>query len=161
IDRDQPAADKGKALSAALMEKEIGRGRASREEAAAVAGRIRAGTDLAALADCDLVIEAVFENKALKAEILAGIRRGLPAAATLPLHDSAPPTTVAPCTTRRPQHRSGNHCLSPGDGMQLVEIIRGRASADRARANAIDFARQIGKTPIVVNASRGFFTSRV
>ena len=161
IDRDQPAADKGKAHSAALMEKEIGRGRASGEEAAAVAGRIRAGTDLAALADCDLVIEAVFENKALKAEILAGIDRVLPADAILASNTSTLPITELAGFTRRPAEFIGIHFFSPVDRMQLVELIRGKATGDRALAKAVDFVRQIGKTPIVVNDSRGFFTSRV
>ena len=161
IDREQLAAEKGKAHSAALMEKEIGRGRASREEAAAVAGRIRVGTDLAALADCDLVIEAVFENKALKAEILAGIDRVLSADAVLASNTSTLPITDLAGFTRRPADFIGIHFFSPVDRMQLVELIRGKATGDRALAKAIDFVRQIGKTPIVVNNSRGFFTSRV
>jgi 3-hydroxyacyl-CoA dehydrogenase/enoyl-CoA hydratase/3-hydroxybutyryl-CoA epimerase len=161
IDRDQPAADKGKAHSAGLMEKEIGRGRASREEAAAVAGRIHAGTDLAALADCDLVIEAVFENKALKAEILADIDRRLASDAILASNTSTLPITELAGFTRRPAEFVGIHFFSPVDRMQLVEIIRGKATGERALAKAIDFVRQIGKTPIVVNDSRGFFTSRV
>ena len=161
IDREQLAAEKGKAHSAALMEKEIGRGRASREEAAAVAGRIRVGTDLAALADCDLVIEAVFENKALKAEILAGIDRVLSADAVLASNTSTLPITDLAGFTRRPADFIGIHFFSPVDRMQLVELIRGKATGDRALAKAIDFVRQIGKTPIVVNDSRGFFTSRV
>ena len=161
IDREQLAAEKGKAHSAALMEKEIGRGRASREEAAAVAGRIRVGTDLAALADCDLVIEAVFENKALKSEILAGIDRVLSADAVLASNTSTLPITDLAGFTRRPADFIGIHFFSPVDRMQLVELIRGKATGDRALAKAIDFVRQIGKTPIVVNDSRGFFTSRV
>ena len=161
IDREQLPAEKGKAHSAALMEKEIGRGRASREEAAAVAGRIRVGTDLAALADCDLVIEAVFENKALKAEILAGIDRVLSADAVLASNTSTLPITDLAGFTRRPADFIGIHFFSPVDRMQLVELIRGKATGDRALAKAIDFVRQIGKTPIVVNDSRGFFTSRV
>ena len=151
IDREQLAAEKGKAHSAALMEKEIGRGRASREEAAAVAGRIRVGTDLAALADCDLVIEAVFENKALKAEILAGIDRVLSADAVLASNTSTLPITDLAGFTRRPADFIGIHFFSPVDRMQLVELIRGKATGDRALAKAIDFVRQIGKTPIVVN----------
>jgi 3-hydroxyacyl-CoA dehydrogenase / enoyl-CoA hydratase / 3-hydroxybutyryl-CoA epimerase len=161
IDRDQPAADKGKAHSARLMEKEIGRGRASREEAAAVAGRIQAGTDLEALGDCDLVIEAVFENKELKREILAGIDQVLKPDAILASNTSTLPITELAGFTRRPTEFIGIHFFSPVDRMQLVEIIRGKATGERAVAKAIDFVRQIGKTPIVVNDSRGFFTSRV
>jgi 3-hydroxyacyl-CoA dehydrogenase/enoyl-CoA hydratase/3-hydroxybutyryl-CoA epimerase len=161
IDRDQPAAGKGKAHSAGLMEKEIGRGRASREEAALVAGRINAGTDLEALADCDLVIEAVFESKELKAEILAGIDQVLRPEAILASNTSTLPITELAGFTRRPSEFVGIHFFSPVDRMQLVEIIRGKATGERALAKAIDFVRQIGKTPIVVNDSRGFFTSRV
>ncbi len=161
IDRDREAADKGKAHSAKLMNEEMGRGRVSAAERDAVLARISAGADYGALADCDLVIEAVFEDRAVKAQAIAAAEAAIGEGTVLGSNTSTLPITSLAEIARRPANFIGIHFFSPVERMMLVEIIKGRKTGDAALAVAIDYVRAIRKTPIVVNDARGFYTSRV
>jgi len=160
-DVDRAAAERGKAHSETLLSKAVGKGRISAEAMAATLERI-APTDAAEdLAGCDLIIEAVFEDRALKAEVTREAEARLAEDATFATNTSTLPITGLAAASRRPQNFIGLHFFSPVDKMKLVEIIVGEQTGDTALARAFDFVQQIGKTPIVVNDSRGFYTSRV
>ncbi len=161
IDRDIESAEKGKSHSAGLIDREIAKGRADGAEKDALLSRIKATTDYNDLEGCDLVIEAVFENRQIKAEVLPKVEERLEPGAILASNTSTLPITGLAEYTKRPPYFIGIHFFSPVDRMQLVEIIRGKKTSDEALARALDYVRQIRKTPIVVNDSRGFFTSRV
>ena len=161
VDRDMESADKGKAHSAGLMDRDIAKGRAGEADKAALLGRITASADVADFAGADLVIEAVFENRELKAEMLPKAEAQLKKGAILASNTSTLPITGLSKAVKRPKDFIGIHFFSPVHKMQLVEIILGKKTGDAALAKALDFVRQIRKTPIVVNDSRGFFTSRV
>jgi 3-hydroxyacyl-CoA dehydrogenase / enoyl-CoA hydratase / 3-hydroxybutyryl-CoA epimerase len=161
IDRDMESAERGKAHAAKLMDREIDKGRATPADKQSVLDRITPAVDYDRLAPCDLVIEAVFEDRDLKAEVLPQAESQLAPGAILASNTSTLPITgLAECITR-PDHFIGIHFFSPVDKMQLVEIILGRDTAPAALAKALDYVRQIRKVPIVVNDSRGFYTSRV
>jgi 3-hydroxyacyl-CoA dehydrogenase/enoyl-CoA hydratase/3-hydroxybutyryl-CoA epimerase len=155
------AAQKGKAYSRALLDKAIARGRTSQAEADALLGLITASADYADLAGCDLLDEAVFENAALKRPVRGAAEPALAADALIGSNTSTLPITGLAEGVSRPGDVIGLHFFSPADRMPLLEIIRGEQTTDAALARALDFAAQIGKTPIVVHDSRGFFTSRV
>jgi len=155
------AAEKGKAYSAALLDKQIARGRADEAKKAALLALIATTDDYADLADCDLVIEAVFESRELKAQVTADTEAVLPAGAVFASNTSTLPITGLAQASARPAQFIGLHFFSPVDKMPLVEIIVGEQTSAQTLAEAYDFVQQIGKTPIVVNDSRGFFTSRV
>jgi 3-hydroxyacyl-CoA dehydrogenase/enoyl-CoA hydratase/3-hydroxybutyryl-CoA epimerase len=161
IDRDLASAEKGTAQVRALFEKEVARGRATEAEAQSAVSRIAAVEDYESLAEADLVIEAVFENREEKAAVLRRAEAELAPGALLASNTSTLPISGLAQYVSRPSNFVGIHFFSPVDRMQLVEIIRGKQTSDEAVARAFDFARQIRKTPIVVNDSRGFFTSRV
>ena len=161
LDRDQTGADKGKAYSAGLMDKAIARGKASDADKTALLGQITPTTDYDALTGCDLVIEAVFENRDLKAEVLPEAESRLKRGAIMSSNTSTLPITGLAKNVKRPKDFVGVHFFSPVDKMNLVEIIVGKRTGEAAIAKALDYVRQIKKTPIVVNDSRGFFTSRV
>jgi len=161
IDRDQEAADKGKALSDKLISGQIGRGRASAADRDALMSRITASADYGALKDCDLVIEAVFEDRKVKAETIAKAQAVLGEAAIFGSNTSTLPITSLATEFKDPSRFVGIHFFSPVEKMMLVEIITGKATGDAALATALDYVRAIRKTPIVVNDSRGFYTSRV
>jgi 3-hydroxyacyl-CoA dehydrogenase/enoyl-CoA hydratase/3-hydroxybutyryl-CoA epimerase len=161
LDRDQQGADKGKDYSAGLMDGQIKRGRADEAKKAALLGQIRATADYADLAGCDLVIEAVFENRELKSKVLPQVEAQLQEGAIVSSNTSTLPITGLAEYVERPTDFIGIHFFSPVEKMKLVELIMGEKTSDRALAKALDFVRQIRKTPIVVNDSRGFFTSRV
>jgi 3-hydroxyacyl-CoA dehydrogenase/enoyl-CoA hydratase/3-hydroxybutyryl-CoA epimerase len=161
IDRDQESAERGRQHTAKLYDQDIARGRATEAEKAAVLARITATADYAALAACDLVIEAVFENRALKAEVWAKIDAAMADTGLRASNTSTLPITSLAAHVRDPGNFVGIHFFSPVDKMQLVEIIRGKATSPQALARALDYVQQIRKTPIVVNDARGFFTSRV
>jgi 3-hydroxyacyl-CoA dehydrogenase/enoyl-CoA hydratase/3-hydroxybutyryl-CoA epimerase len=161
IDRDQDNADKGKAHSAQLMDKAISRGKASEADKEALLGLITASNDYDALKGCDLVIEAVFENRDLKSTVLPEAESRLKRGAIMSSNTSTLPITGLSKYVKRPKDFIGVHFFSPVDKMMLVEIIVGKKTGDAAIAKALDYVRQIRKTPIVVNDSRGFFTSRV
>lgn len=155
------AAEKGKNYSAGLLDKAISRGKSTPEKRDELLARITPTADPADLAGCDLVIEAVFEDPALKKQVFAEILDVVDADALLCSNTSTLPITDLASGVPRPADFVGLHFFSPVDKMPLVEIIRGEQTADAALAGAIDVVQQIRKTPIVVNDSRGFFTSRV
>ena len=154
-------AEKGKAYTATLNAKGIERGKLTAEKADALLGRITATADPADLAGCDLVIEAVFEDPALKAKVFAEVLPFVNDDALLCSNTSTLPITELAAGVDRPSDFIGLHFFSPVDKMPLVEIIRGAETSDVALARAYDVVQQIRKTPIVVNDSRGFYTSRV
>lgn len=155
------AAERGKAYSAGLNEKAVSRGRLTGEAAQQLLDRITPTDRVGALAGCDLVIEAVFEDAGLKQQVLAEALPNLAAGALLATNTSALPITDLARGVDRPGDLVGLHFFSPVHRMRLVEIVRGADTSDAALAKAYDVVLQLGKTPIVVNDSRGFFTSRV
>ena len=161
IDRDQETADKGKALSYTLVSKQVDQGRVGAADRDALMTRITAGTDYGALKECDLVIEAVYEDRAVKTEVIKNAEAAMGEAAILGSNTSTLPITSLAAELRDPARFVGIHFFSPVDKMMLVEIIRGERTGDAAIAAALDYVRAIRKTPIVVNDSRGFYTSRV
>ncbi|MBY6135000.1 enoyl-CoA hydratase/isomerase family protein [Nocardioides marinus] len=160
IDRDQAAADKGKAYSAAYMDKGIKRGKATEEKKEALLGQITATADLEALKGCDLIIEAVFEDPGVKAEMTQKVEAIIPEDCIFASNTSTLPITELAKASSRPEQFIGIHFFSPVEKMFLVEIIKGRETGDRAVAKALDYVRQIRKTPIVVNDARFFYANR-
>ncbi|HEY0516141.1 MAG TPA: 3-hydroxyacyl-CoA dehydrogenase NAD-binding domain-containing protein [Solirubrobacteraceae bacterium] len=160
-DVSQEAAEKGKQYSAALVEKALARGRSTQEKGEALLSRITPTDDAAAAAGADLVIEAVFEDPAVKAQVFAEIEPHLADGALLGSNTSTLPITELAEGVTRPEEFIGLHFFSPVDKMPLLEIIKGERTSEETLYRALDVARQISKTPIVVNDSRGFFTSRV
>lgn len=161
LDTDQDTAEHGKAYSEKLLNKAVERGRSTPEKAAAVLGLIKPTTRYHDLAGCDLVIEAVFENPQIKAEVTAKTEAVVPASCIFASNTSTLPITGLAESSERPEHFIGIHFFSPVEKMPLVEVIVGEKTGDTAVARSLDYIRQIRKTPIVVNDSRGFFTSRV
>ncbi len=157
----QENAEKGKAYSARLNAKAVERGTLTEEKSRALLDRITPTSDPADLAGCDLVIEAVFEDPSLKHQVFAEIAPYVNDDALLCSNTSTLPITELATGVDRPADFIGLHFFSPVDKMPLVEIIRGRETTDEALAKAYDVVQQIKKTPIVVNDSRGFYTSRV
>jgi 3-hydroxyacyl-CoA dehydrogenase/enoyl-CoA hydratase/3-hydroxybutyryl-CoA epimerase len=155
------SAAKGKGYSEKLCAKAVSRGRTTQEKADALLARITPTADAADLAGCDAVIEAVFEDTALKHKVFQEIQDVVEPDALLCSNTSTLPITVLAEGVSRPDDFVGLHFFSPVDKMPLVEIIKGERTGDEALARAFDLVRQINKTPIVVNDSRGFFTSRV
>ena len=160
IDAAQDAADRGKAHSADLLDKAISRRKATEEKKAEVLARITATTGYAALAGCDLVVEAVFEDPKVKAEVTARAEAAIPADAIFATNTSTLPISDLARASSRPDQFVGIHFFSPVDKMALVEIIKGKRTGPRAVAKALDFVRQIRKTPIVVNDARFFYANR-
>jgi 3-hydroxyacyl-CoA dehydrogenase / enoyl-CoA hydratase / 3-hydroxybutyryl-CoA epimerase len=161
IDRDQASADKGKALSQKLVDDLVGKKRASAADGDALMRRISAGADYAALKDCDLVIEAVFEGRDVKAETIKKAQAAMGAGVVFGSNTSTLPITSLAENFTDPSRFIGIHFFSPVEKMMLVEVILGKKTGDVALAAALDYVRAIRKTPIVVNDSRGFYTSRV
>ncbi len=160
-DVSAPQAEKGKAYSAKLLDQRVRRGRMPAEQAAATLNLIQATAAAADLAGCDLIIEAVYENRALKAEVTKEAERYLAPDGLMASNTSTLPITGLAQAFSDPGRFIGLHFFSPVDKMQLVEIIRGAKTSAETLAHAYDYVRQIGKLPIVVNDARGFFTSRV
>jgi 3-hydroxyacyl-CoA dehydrogenase/enoyl-CoA hydratase/3-hydroxybutyryl-CoA epimerase len=160
-DVDLTAAEKGKAYSAKLLDKAVSRGRSTPDQRDELLARITPTAEVADLKGCDLVIEAVFEDPALKKKVFAEVLDVVEPDALLCSNTSTLPITDLATGVDRPQDFLGLHFFSPVDKMPLVEIVRGEQTSDAALAAAIDVVQQIRKTPIVVNDSRGFFTSRV
>ena len=160
IDRDQEAADKGKAYSHKLMSDMVMKGRAKSTDRDALLARINATPDYAALAGCDLIVEAVFEDPKVKAEVIAKVEAAIPEACIFGSNTSTLPITGLAKGSKRPDQFIGIHFFSPVDKMMLVEIIMAEKTGPRALATALDFVRMIKKTPIVVNDCRGFFANR-
>ncbi len=161
LDQNMELAERGKAYTAALLEKKVSKGRMTRDKADAILARIEPATTMESLADCDLVIEAVFEDRAIKAEITQRAGEVLRPDAVMASNTSTLPITGLAKAYPRQEQFIGLHFFSPVDKMQLVEIICAKETSEQTLATAIDFVLQIRKIPIVVNDSRGFFTSRV
>ena len=155
------SAQKGKAYSEKLLDKAVGRGKMTREAADEVLARITATDNPADAKGADLLIEAVFEDPSLKHKVYAEIEPFMAEDSLLASNTSTLPVTGLAKGVTRPQDFIGMHFFSPVDKMPLLEIVVGEQTSDAAIAKAVDVALQIKKTPIVVNDSRGFFTSRV
>lgn len=155
------AAEKGKAYSARLLDKKVARGHLSAEKRDAFLARIVPSVSEADFEGCDLIIEAVFEDRALKGKVTAEAEKHALADAVVASNTSTLPITGLAQAVARPEKFIGLHFFSPVDKMPLVEIIRGEKTSDETLARGFDYVLQIKKTPIVVNDSRGFFTSRV
>lgn len=161
LDTELAGAEKGKAYSTNLLDKAISRKRSTEEKKQALLARIHPTVSYDDLADCDLIIEAVFENREIKAKCTQQSEAVIPDSAVYASNTSTLPITGLAEASKRPQQFIGLHFFSPVDKMPLVEIILGEKTDDETLAKAFDYVLQIGKTPIVVNDSRGFYTSRV
>ena len=160
IDTSEEKANAGKDHAAKLLDHEISRARSTPEKKAEVLGRIHPSADFGALKDADLVIEAVFEDRKVKAEATKKVDAVIRDTAIFGSNTSTLPITGLAEASARPANFIGIHFFSPVERMGLVEIITGKETSPRALATAIDYVRKIRKTPIVVNDSRGFYTSR-
>jgi 3-hydroxyacyl-CoA dehydrogenase/enoyl-CoA hydratase/3-hydroxybutyryl-CoA epimerase len=160
-DVSMDAAQRGKGYAVKLEDKARSRGRSTEEKSAALLARITPTDDPAAFAGVDFVIEAVFEDQELKHKVFGEIQDVVNPDAVLGSNTSTLPITGLADGVGRPEDFIGVHFFSPVDKMPLVEIIRGAKTSDATLAKAFDYTLQIRKTPIVVNDSRGFFTSRV
>ncbi|MGG7567419.1 3-hydroxyacyl-CoA dehydrogenase NAD-binding domain-containing protein [Rhodovulum sp. DZ06] len=160
VDQSAEAAERGKAYSTGLLDKAISRKRSTEEKKEAVLSKITATDDYAALEGCDLIVEAVFEDPGVKAEVTAKTEAIIPEDAIFASNTSTLPITSLAKASKRPEQFIGIHFFSPVDKMLLVEIIKGKQTGDRAVAKALDFVRQIRKTPIVVNDARFFYANR-
>jgi 3-hydroxyacyl-CoA dehydrogenase/enoyl-CoA hydratase/3-hydroxybutyryl-CoA epimerase len=160
-DVDLEAAERGKGYSQGLVEKAVSRGRMSEEKGAELLARITPTADPADAVGAELVIEAVFEDPAVKAQVFAEIEPHLAEGALLGSNTSTLPITGLAEGVSRPADFIGLHFFSPVDKMPLLEIIKGEQTSEETLYRALDVAKKIRKTPIVVNDSRGFFTSRV
>lgn len=161
LDRDIPMAIRGKEYAEKVLSRDVEKGRMTRNSADAVLARIVTTDSYDQLKDCDLVIEAVFEDRQLKADVTAQAERVIPSTALFATNTSTLPITGLAEASERPDQFIGLHFFSPVERMGLVEVIRGRGTSDETLAKALDYVAQIRKTPIVVNDSRGFYTSRV
>ncbi|MGO4687541.1 3-hydroxyacyl-CoA dehydrogenase NAD-binding domain-containing protein [Brevundimonas sp. 2YAF1] len=160
IDQTQEAADKGKAHVAELLQKRLSRGQMTQEKFDAALALVTATTDYDLIKGSDLVIEAVFENREIKADVTKRAEAQLAEGAVFGSNTSTLPITGLAEASVRPEDFIGIHFFSPVDKMMLVEIILGEKTQPAAIAKAIDYVLKIKKTPIVVNDSRGFYTSR-
>ncbi len=155
------AAEKGKSYSQKLLDKKVAQGRLSAEKRDQFLSLIQTTASNEDLAGCDLIIEAVFENPALKAQVTQEAEQYLISNGMMASNTSTLPITELAQASKNDQNFIGLHFFSPVDKMQLVEIIKAKNTSAETLAKAFDFVQQIGKLPIVVNDSRGFFTSRV
>ena len=161
LDTTQELADKGKDYARRRWAKQVQQGRMPPEATEALLARIQPTAGYADLAACELVIEAVFENREIKAEVTKKAEAVIGADAIFASNTSTLPITGLAEASVRPANFIGLHFFSPAEKMPLVEVIVGKATSDATLARAMDYVRAIGKTPIVVNDSRGFYTSRV
>jgi len=160
LDRDVPSAEKGKEHSAGIMDGLIKKGRAKPEDKEKLLSLISPTASYADLDGCDLVIEAVFEDSAVKKAATEQAEAVLKSSAVFASNTSTIPITALAKNSARPKNFIGIHFFSPVDKMMLVEIILGKKTGDKALARAIDYVRAIKKTPIVVNDTRGFYVNR-
>ena len=160
VDRDVEAAEKGKAYSHKLMSDQIMKGRAKTADREALLARITPSADYADLKECDLVVEAVFEDPKVKAEVIQKVEAAIRPDCIFASNTSTLPITSLAQNSGRPDQFIGIHFFSPVEKMMLVEIIKGQETDDKALAVALDYVRAIKKTPIVVNDARGFFANR-
>ena len=161
IDSTEELAARGKQYTEKFLEKRVKKGKMTTEAAAEVLDRITVTTDFNDLAACDLIIEAVFEDREIKADVTQKTEAVIPEETIFASNTSTLPITGLAESSSRPTSFIGMHFFSPVERMPLVEIILGKETSDQALAVALDYVQQIRKTPIVVNDSRGFFTSRV
>ena len=160
-DVELAAAERGKSYSERLVAKQVERGRMSEQEAEELLGRITPTGDPADVKGADVMIEAVFEAPEIKAEVYGQVEHLLTPDALLGSNTSTLPITELAGHVSRPEDFLGLHFFSPVEKMPLLEIIRGERTSEQAIARGLQLAGRLGKTPIVVNDSRGFFTSRV
>jgi 3-hydroxyacyl-CoA dehydrogenase/enoyl-CoA hydratase/3-hydroxybutyryl-CoA epimerase len=161
LDATLEGAGKGKAYSEKLLQKRVAKSQLSQDGAAAILARIKPTTDYKDFAGCEMVIEAVFEDRALKADVTKQTEAVIASDALFASNTSTLPITGLAEASSRPANFIGLHFFSPAEKMPLVEIILGKQTSPATLARAMDFVRAIGKTPIVVNDARGFYTSRV
>ncbi|AOJ79256.1 3-hydroxyacyl-CoA dehydrogenase [Burkholderia savannae] len=161
IDTSDEAAARGKDYSRKLVDKQVQRGRLAQEKADALVAKITPTTDFARLDGAELVIEAVFEDRAIKADVTRKSEAVLAPDALFASNTSTLPISGLAQASARPANFIGLHFFSPVDKMPLVEVIVGRETSQQTLARALDYVKAIGMTPIVVNDSRGFYTSRV
>ncbi len=160
LDMSEEQALKGKAYSESLVAKGLKRRKITEEKGEALLDLIRPTADFDDLKDVDLIIEAVFEDRKIKADITAKTEALMPEATIFASNTSTLPITGLAEASKRPDQFIGIHFFSPVEKMPLVEIILGKKTGETALAIALDYVQQIGKTPIIVNDSRGFYTSR-
>ncbi len=161
LDRDQEYAEKGKGYSQKIVEKGVSRGKVTKEKGDELLARITPTTDYNALKDVDMIIEAVFEDPDVKADVIKKTEAVIGSDVIFASNTSTLPITGLAKHSERPDQFIGIHFFSPVDKMPLVEIIPGEQSGDKALAAALDYVRMIKKTPIVVKDTRGFYTNRV
>jgi 3-hydroxyacyl-CoA dehydrogenase/enoyl-CoA hydratase/3-hydroxybutyryl-CoA epimerase len=161
VDRDPESAEKGKAHAESLITYQVDRGSASAADRDAVLSRIKPTADFVELKDCELVVEAVFEDRKVKEEVISRAQNVIGNKAIFGSNTSTLPITSLAAAFKDHARFIGIHFFSPVERMMLVEIIMGKETGDEALAVALDYVRMIRKTPIVVNDSRGFYTSRV
>ncbi|MCB1386940.1 MAG: enoyl-CoA hydratase/isomerase family protein [Nitratireductor sp.] len=161
LDRDQAAAEKGKAHAAGIEDKAMAKGRSTADAREALLSRIHCTTDYAALADCDLVIEAVFEDSNVKKAVTEQAEAHMRKDAIFASNTSTIPITSLAKNSKRPGQFIGIHFFSPVDRMMLTEIILAKKTGDKALAVALDYVLAVRKTPIVVNDTRGFYINRM
>jgi 3-hydroxyacyl-CoA dehydrogenase/enoyl-CoA hydratase/3-hydroxybutyryl-CoA epimerase len=160
LDRDQEAADKGKAHSEALVKDAVAKGRSTKEEGDKLMSLITTSSDYSLISDADLVIEAVFEDRGVKKAVIEQVEAVLPESSIFASNTSTLPITGLAENSKRPDQFIGIHFFSPVEKMMLVEVILGEKTGDKAIAVALDYTAAIRKTPIVVNDTRGFFVNR-
>ncbi|MCV3765892.1 FAD-dependent oxidoreductase [Rhizobium sp. TRM95796] len=160
IDRDQAAADKGKAHSEELIKGAISKGKSTKEEGEKLLSLITATSDYNQLSDAGLVIEAVFEDRSVKKAVIEQVEAVLPESSIFASNTSTLPITGLAENSKRPDQFIGVHFFSPVEKMMLVEVILGEKTGDKALAAALDYVAAIRKTPIVVNDTRGFYVNR-
>ncbi len=160
LDRDMEAAEKGKAYSHKLMTDQVSKGRAKSADRDALLARIKTTADYADLKECDLIVEAVFEERGVKADVTKKAEAVIGEGVIFASNTSTLPISSLAENSKRPEQFVGIHFFSPVDKMMLVEIIKGKQTGDKALAAALDYVRAIKKTPIVVNDTRGFFANR-
>jgi 3-hydroxyacyl-CoA dehydrogenase/enoyl-CoA hydratase/3-hydroxybutyryl-CoA epimerase len=161
VDRDPESAAAGKAHAEKLLTDQINRGATSAADRDAVLSRITPTADFVELKGCDLVVEAVFEDRKVKEEVISRTQNVIGSDAIFGSNTSTLPITSLAAAFKDHARFIGIHFFSPVERMMLVEIIMGKETGDEALARALDYVRAIRKTPIVVNDSRGFYTSRV
>ncbi|NUZ08595.1 3-hydroxyacyl-CoA dehydrogenase NAD-binding domain-containing protein [Piscinibacter koreensis] len=161
LDTTAELAARGKAYGEARWAKQVEQGRLSTEKCTTLAARVRSTADFAALDGCDIVVEAVFEDRALKADVTRKAEAQLAPDTIFASNTSTLPITGLAQASVRPANFIGLHFFSPAEKMPLVEVIVGKATSEQCLARALDFVKALRKTPIVVNDSRGFYTSRV
>jgi 3-hydroxybutyryl-CoA dehydrogenase len=157
--RKQETADAMVAGLGKSLAKQVGRGKIEQAEADAVAGRVTATADLDALADCDLVLESVVEDLAVKKQLFTELDRIVKDGAILATNTSTLPVTEMAIETSRPERVVGVHFFNPAPAMSLVEVIRTLVSSDETVAEAVDFAKACGKSPVVVEDRAGFIVN--